>query len=121
MNKIVIALACLLAVGCMPITKEKIQKEEVPVYVIPAPPVVDRPILETSKLTAEDRKDLNKVAKAMTIAKEELEEYADSLEKIVNKYRELSNTSKTIDQVNLNKLGPLNIDSLQKYLDTQHK
>lgn len=62
-----------------------------PVYVstaIPAPPVLARPILETSKLT-ENSSD-GETVKAYRVTVEQLIGYASSLEKIVETYDKLS-------------------------------
>lgn len=87
--------------GCLskPIVKQTIQEKQVPIAVFPAPPPVDKPILEIDKLTPADRLEISKVSKAMTITVEQLKRYSSRLEDVYNKYKELANTSVTIDEL----------------------
>lgn len=90
----VIAFA-LLAVGCAhkPIIKYEYIEKKVPVIAVPAPPAVERPVYETSKLTSEDRKHLGTVAHAAVTEIKQKDGYILILESIINKYKELSEKS----------------------------
>ena len=121
-KKIIIStMLCLSMTACTPkvAVKEKIVEKDIPVYVVPKAPHVERPVLETSKLTLADRKDINKEAKALTITVEQLKDYSLSLEAIINKYNELSNTNVLITSFDPKTPALLNIDKLKEFLDKQ--
>lgn len=98
--------------------KEKVVTKEIPIFVIPRPPEVSqKPVLATSKLTAEDKKDINKVSRAMEISIQQLINYSSDLEKVYNKYKELSNTSTPITNFDPKTPALLDIDKLKEFLD----
>lgn len=121
MAKIIpILLTCIMLTACMPkvAIKEKIVEKEVPIFVIPKPPVVkDRPVLDITKLTDNDKKNLNLEIAALTISLEQLKAYAGDLEAVYNKYKELSNTSTTITELDSKTPGVLSIDKLKEFID----
>lgn len=109
MNKLIPLFAIvLLASGCNtfckkqePIIKTEYVYVNVPVNSVPAPPKVERPVLETERLTAADRKDVGIVGKAIVVANEQLEAYSKVLEGIVNKYKELADKSEVKSTLDL--------------------
>ena len=111
--------ACMLISACVPriVTKQQIVEKDVPIYVVPAPPDTQRPILDIDKLTVDDRKNSNVEAKAIAVSLEQLKKYAESLELIVNKYREVSNTSTPITNFNPKTPALLDIDKLKEFID----
>lgn len=76
-----------------PIIQTVYVEKKVPVNAVPQPPKVERPIPETSKLTAEDRKNIGKVSQAVVTEKEQWEGYSKILELIINKYKEMADKS----------------------------
>lgn len=66
------------------------QEVKVPVYVVVEPPVVQRPELEISTLSEEQKKDPGELAKAHKITIKQLQQYSENLEKIIEKQRELA-------------------------------
>lgn len=102
-NKIFIALSlALLLSGCE--TTKKIVYKEVPypVYVVPAPPEIERPVLQIHKLTDEQKAIDGEILKAERASVVQLLSYIDELELIVGKYRELSvESSKNLDRLKL--------------------
>jgi ABC-type uncharacterized transport system auxiliary subunit len=123
MAKIILAaiLMTFTLTACLPkvVPKETIQKEYVPVYVVPKPPDTQRPVLETSTLTPEDKDNLNVMVKAQTVEIAQLIGYSTELEQIVNKYRQLSNTSTTINDVDVKKLPLFSIDKLKEFMSKE--
>lgn len=102
---VVLMLAVPLA-GCNTFSKKPIIKTEyveklVPVNAVPQPPKVERPIPETSLLTDADRKDIGKVAKAVTVEKKQWEDYSTILETIINKYKELADKAEVQSQLEI--------------------
>ncbi len=81
-----------LTTACVPktIIKTEYVEKRVPVNAVPAPPKVERPVYETSKLTPEDRKDIGKVTQAVTTESKQKDGYIEILETVINKYKELS-------------------------------
>ena len=118
MGKLIFSiLACIMLSACMPkvAIKEKVVTKEIPIFVIPRPPEVSqKPVLATSKLTAEDK---NKVSRAMEISIQQLISYSSDLEKVYNKYKELSNTSTPITNFDPKTPALLDIDKLKEFLD----
>lgn len=100
MNKTIL-LAALLAValtGCQtmkPIVHTEYVTVKVPVNSTPAPPDVQKykPIMETEKLTPEDRKDIGIVSKAIVVENKQWKAYSGILELIINKYKVLAEKS----------------------------
>lgn len=91
-----IALAfTILLCSCTPdpIIKYKYIEKAVPVNAVPAPPEVEKPVYETTRLTEEDRKDIGKVAKAVAIESKQKDGYIKILELIINRYKELSESA----------------------------
>lgn len=104
MNKLItLCFISFLLVGCV---KPAIVYKDVayPVYVVPAPPVVTRPVLIIDTLTPDEAKDPGTVLRAQRATSEQKNGYIAQLELIVSKYSELAVSSKA----NLDKmLGPL--------------
>lgn len=93
---ILAAILVMGLVGCESMGKKThtvYVDKHVPVYIVPTPPDVKRPELETERLTAEDRADDGKVAKAYTVALRQSLIYSSLLESIVNKYKVLAEKS----------------------------
>lgn len=72
------------------IIKTEYVEKLVPVYIIPAPPKVERPTLATSLLTPEQKLSLGELVKAYVVETEQLSAYASLLEDVIKKYEELS-------------------------------
>lgn len=88
---IVLLMLSVMLVGCKSqMVKTEYVEVKVPVNSVPQPPVVSRPVPETSLLTTADRKDIGKVAKAVTVERDQWKEYSSILETIINKYKELA-------------------------------
>jgi hypothetical protein len=87
-----ILLCVAMTAGCIkkPMVKTEYVEKKVPVNAVPAPPTVPKPVLETSKLTEEDKKNLGKVTQAYVVENKQLKAYTGILEMIINTYRELS-------------------------------
>jgi hypothetical protein len=118
----ILAFAMLTACMPQPIIKQTVVKEEIPIYVVPKPPAISpRPVLEISKLTDEDKKNIALVAKALSVSLEQLKDYSGDLEAVYNKYMELSNTSVTVDNFNPKTPALLSIDKLKEFLDQGKK
>lgn len=89
---ILITAIMLLATACVPktIIKTEYVEKRVPVNAVPAPPKIDKPVYETSKLTPEDRKDIGKVSYALVVESKQKDGYIEILELVINKYKELA-------------------------------
>ena len=89
---LVVAAMVVFTTACVPdpIIKTVYVEKKVPVNAVPAPPKVERPIYETSKLTAEDRKDIGRVTQAVTTEAKQKDGYIEILEMVINKYKELA-------------------------------
>lgn len=94
-KKLLTILFIVLASGCAskPVIKEVYVEKKVPVNSVPQPPKVDRPILETTKLTPEDRKDIGKVSQAVVVENKQLLGYTSILELIINTYKQAADKS----------------------------
>jgi hypothetical protein len=90
-----VAVVVVLATACVPktIIKTEYVEKKVPVPAVPAPPQVEKPVYETSKLTEEDRKDIGKVTQAVTVEAKQKDGYIVILEMVINKYKELADKS----------------------------
>jgi hypothetical protein len=95
----------LILMGCNPKIKTVIQKENVPVPVVPTPPNTERPKLYIDDLSEEDKKKDGEVSKAYVITTVQLKKYSTLLEQIVDVYRDLSKKSYNDYQL-LEKLNP---------------
>lgn len=105
MKKILLViLLAILMTGCNTVGKLKYQNVATPVYVVPAPPKVDRPALAVDALTPEQRTDAGLVAQAQRATAVQKQGYIDQLELIIKKYGALAVES----QANLNKMLGLN-------------
>lgn len=89
---LVIILSAVLMSGC---AHERIVYRDTPkpVYVVPNPPEIQRPVLATETLTPEQQQNPGLVLQAQTAAVEQLHGYIDELEAIVKKYRDLATVS----------------------------
>lgn len=100
-NKFILTviLSVLLVAGC---AHERIVYRDTPkpVYIVPAPPAVQRPVLATENLTPEQRADPGIVLQAEHAAVEQLHGYIDQLEAVIKKYSDLA----TISADNLRRL-----------------
>lgn len=83
----------VLLVGCSakdPIIKYEYVEKRVPVLAVPAPPDVSPPVYETTTLTASDKNDIGKVAKAFVVENRQKDGYITVLEAIIDKYRNMA-------------------------------
>ena len=82
----------VLMTACVPktIIKTEYVEKRVPVNAVPAPPKIEVPVYETTKLTPEDRKDIGRVSQAVTVEAKQKDGYIKILELVINKYKELA-------------------------------
>ena len=91
-----IVCLCMSMLAC----QKKIVKETVyvdkptPVYVVPEPPVVTRPILKIDTLSIADKNDPGRLAQAIAASMIQLKGYIKELETVYNKYIEISKEGK---------------------------
>lgn len=67
-----------------------------PVYYVPAPPHVTRPVLDINTLPSAQQNDIGQLVAAYKISIKELEDYAIQLETIINKYDTLSKSNQVV-------------------------
>lgn len=92
LNILSFVLAALILTGC---ESKTIQYKDVPyaVYVVPAPPAHKRPVLETEKLTPQQRLDAGEVLRAERASSIQKNGYILQLETILDKYMDLAKVS----------------------------
>jgi hypothetical protein len=89
---LIVFLSAILLVGCA--TPRIVYKDVAyPVYVVPAPPPVNRPVLIVDTLTPAESEDPGIVLRAQRATSEQKNGYITELELIINKYRELATAS----------------------------
>lgn len=97
MNKLALTVILALSLGACktmePIVKTEYVDRPVPVATVPKPPKVDKPTLETTKLTEEDRKDIGIVSKAIVIENKQLKGLVGIYELIINTYDKAADAS----------------------------
>ncbi len=103
-NILSVILLSLFLLGCDTVGKVKYVNVPTPVYVVPAPPAVQRPVLAIDLLTPEQRSDAGVVAQAQRATVVQKNGYIEQLELILNRYASLSAES----QANLNKMLGIN-------------
>ena len=86
-----ICLLALMLVSCatQP-TKTVYVDKNIPVYIVPAPPKVEKPILIINSLTDAQKNNIGELTKAYAISLKQTMQYACKLKNIVDKYTELS-------------------------------
>lgn len=99
-NILSVILLSVLLVGCNSIGKVKYHDVATPVYVVPAPPKIERPTLAIDSLTEEQRNDPGLVEQAKRASSIQKQGYIEQLEAIIAKYGALAVESQT----NLNKM-----------------
>lgn len=88
---ILIAILATAVAGCAPQqVKTEYQQVNVPVYVTPTPPAVQKPDLYLKHLTPTQQNDIGELSKAFRISLKQEQQYACMLQKIVDKYAELA-------------------------------
>lgn len=121
MAKLILTFLAFFAItACTPrvVVKDRVIEKDIPIYVIPSPPDIGpRPILDIDTLTVEDRKNVNREAKAYVVSIEQLKKYAENLELIVNKYKELSNTSTPIDKLDTKTFPLIDMDKFKEFIN----
>lgn len=98
---LVLSLSGCAGLGCKcdPIIKTEYVIQKTPVPAAPMPPEVPKPVLETGKLTKEDRENIGIVGKAIVVENKQLKGYISILEAIIAKYKDIA--SKSADRVDL--------------------
>lgn len=78
--------------GCKPAeVKTVYQNVYLPTYIVPKPPMPDKPTLYISTMTDAQKADIGELSKGYVISFKQVMQYACLMNKIVNKYNDLSN------------------------------
>lgn len=104
-----LAVMAILASGCASNPSSpnvEFREKEVPVFKVPVPPTVDKPVLQVESLTTEQMENPNLVSQAYVLSLVSAELYALQLKTIVDKYKELSKNNTEILNVEIPKELP---------------
>lgn len=102
-NKLLISIgmSVLLLTGCAStptvVTKTEFQTVKVPVVIVPAPPIVQKPLLAITQLSAVDQNNVGLLTQSYVITIKQLEDYADQLSLVIGKYAELAKQNPDIN------------------------
>lgn len=102
-NKLLISvgMSMLLLIGCVTtptvVTKTQFQTVEVPIVIVPAPPTIQKPVLAITQLKSADQNNVGLVAQSYVLSIKQLEDYADQLTLIIDKYAELAKQNPNIN------------------------
>jgi hypothetical protein len=66
------------------------QEVKIPITVVPAPPKLERPVLEIDRISDTQKQDKGELDKAYVITIKQLEGFSDRQQKIIDKYDALS-------------------------------
>ena|SRR6185437_15222899 len=93
-------MLCFVFAGCTTptvVTKTIFQTVKVPVVEVPAPPVVEKPVLAITTLSAEDQADIGLLTQSYVVTIKQLEDYADQLNLVISQYAQLAKQNPVIE------------------------
>jgi hypothetical protein len=97
--KKLIAIICmgLVLSACTPAEVKTVYKDkDVPIYIVPAPPIVQKPVLYLSTMTTAQQDDIGELAKGYKTTLTQVIQYACKLQLIVDKYAMLAASGPTL-------------------------
>jgi hypothetical protein len=94
---ILAALIFASLIGCVsqPV-KTVYQEKDIPIYIVPAPPIVKQPVLAITSLTPAQQNNIGELTKAYNISLKQTMQYACQLKNIVDEYTILAASSPSL-------------------------
>lgn len=83
--------------SCAAVTPKTVYVDkDIPVYVVPKPPAIIKPVLAIDLLTVAQQDDIGELTKAYSISLKQAMQYACQLKNVVDKYDDLSAKNPTL-------------------------